>query len=63
MKKITKSEKILNTLENHNTISTARISYLIKSNYIVTLGLLEDLLKQNKVRRIQHAKGVFWELK
>ena len=60
---INKKELILNILEKNPTISTARISHMIKADQYRTISLLEELLKEKKVIRIQTDKFTFWELK
>ena len=58
-----KEEKILQVLEKLQTVPTSRIANEIKSNYFNTITHLENLLKQNKVRRLTQGKYVYWELK
>jgi len=61
--KTNKQELILEILEDEGTVSTTRISDKIKANNFTTKTLLEDLLKQKKVKRIQFKNMTFWELK
>ena len=58
-----KEEIILNLLKNENEISTSKIAYNISSNQYKTEEILKELKKQEKIKRRQSKRGVYWSLK
>ena len=58
-----KKEIILKLLKKEGELSTSKIAYKISSNQYKTDEILIELLKENKVKKRQAKKGVYWSLK
>ena len=60
---VDKKNLILKLLKKNSELSTSKIAYLISSNQYKTEEILFELEKENKVKKRQAKKGVYWYLK
>jgi hypothetical protein len=61
--KLTKQELTLEFLEDRKIASTSRIANHLHLSFFQTQTILEELLKQKKVRFIKEKDKTFWERK
>ena len=63
IKGLDKKDAIIIFLKNIQTASTGRIASVIKSDQYRTNTLLNELLNQKKVRKIEMPNATYWEIR
>ena len=58
-----KKERVLKLLKKEDELPTSKIAHNISSNQYKTEEILIELLKENKIKKRQAKRGVYWSLK
>jgi len=56
------AEKILEILKSFGKLPTARLSAIVGINYDYLKPLLEELLKNKRIKKIKETLATYWEL-
>jgi len=59
---VNKKEKILKYLKKNKQTATGKIALMIKSNQWMAEKYLEELEKENKIKRFKTPIATYWEL-
>ena len=58
-----KEIEIIKFLKMNGKASTSKIGNVLGINYWTLLDILEKLVKDNKIKRVEESRGTYWELK
>ena len=61
-KKEEQFEKIIEVLKNFGRLPTARLSAIVGINYDYLKPLLEELLLQRRIKKIEETLATYWEI-
>lgn len=60
---MTAKEKILKTLNDFGSLSSSRIAGIIGIDYNYAIKLLEELLSENEISKIETPNSIYWRTK